>query len=123
MGDFRVTGNWMDLHDFEADVCPHCKFNKSWYTLPDWAVRGAVFALDGVAYRVVSTGTSNKKFYPHFSACVTVEQVDAEPWPGLPPAPCEKSDIGVALKSLFALPTIEARDLARAIRVLPAASR
>lgn len=113
--------SWMDLHDFDAKVCPHCKFELQWRGHPAWAEEpGAIFALDGVVYRIVSAGwTNGGQYYPHSHAQVRVEPIQAETWMGLPEAPCAKADVGAALKALFQLHAIAVWDLARAIRVVP----
>lgn len=89
--------------------------------LPAWVVPGAVFALDSRTYRVVGLpGRTNQRNRTIFERFVFAEPVNAEPWEGLPEAPCAKADVAASLKHLFTLPRFFAEQLARAIYVVPA---
>lgn len=117
---YAKTGDWMDLHDFEMEVCPHCGFERRWEDHPVWAKEpGVIFAHDGAVYRAVVAGWGNGgRYYPHTHAFLRVVPIDAEPWMGLPAAPCAKADVGLALSDLFRLPAMGVWDLDRAIHLV-----
>lgn len=110
-----------ELHDFEAEVCPHCGFEKRWSEPPAWMKYGVLFAYEGVIYRaVVANGSYNGgRYYPHSHAIVRAEPVKGEKWAGLPAAPCHVSTLMSALATLDAMPRFAAWDLERAIHLEP----
>lgn len=116
-----MTPSITDLHDFEAEKCPHCGFEKRWRDVPKWVKEGAIFAYEGVTYRVViAYGLYNGgRYYPHGHAFVRAEPMKDAKWTGLPEAPCPVSTFMAALSTLSTLPRITAWDLERAIHLEP----
>lgn len=110
------------LHDFEADVCPHCQYEQRFYTMPSWVERGAILAYEGAVYRVVGVGGTNSgRYHPHTIAYARVEKIDAVPW-SLPKAPCPVADLQAGLQNLFRLPTLDFFQMERALHLVPPAA-
>lgn len=89
--------------------------------LPSWAKHGAIFALRGRAYRIVSCGSSNRgtPCNMHRWDRVLASPLE-EAAPTLPDAPCTKASVGEALDRIFALPEFTAEDLHAALHVVSA---
>ena len=110
------------LHDFEADVCPHCQYEQRFYTMPSWVERGAILAYEGAVYRVVGVGGTNSgRYHPHTIAYARVEKIDAVPW-SLLKAPCPVADLQAGLQNLFRLPTLDFFQMERALHLVPPAA-
>jgi len=101
--------------------CPSCKFVPR--PAPAWAVHGAVFGLDGAAYRIVSVGSSGRRSPNglHSEAFIITEPVSSEKW-SLPELPATCNDVAQALHVLFNdLPRFWIPDLERALWITPPA--
>ena len=102
-------------HPLHSEVpCPGCGFVSR--KLPPWATYGAVFALDGRAYRILGVGSSNGRHerHLHFDDTVVVEPVRGEHWQ-LPDTPCPVAAFDDAMKAMRRLPRFDGVDLARAM--------
>jgi hypothetical protein len=100
--------------DRTNEPCRRCGYVPA--ALPDWATHGAVFAVDGAAYRVVATGSTNR-YAPrglHFEETVSCERIGQGHWE-LPEAPCPAADVRDALGNLLRMPVFRAQDLTRAL--------
>lgn len=97
------------------EACVDCGYVR--IPLPEWAVVGAVFALEGEVYRIAYANCSSNEAptYPHFHNYVAVTLVLEEP-PALPTAPASRSAVADALKSIFAIKKFRADELEKAIR-------
>lgn len=96
--------------------CRGCGYLRK--RLPPWAKHGAIFALRGRAYRIVSCGSSNggTPGNMHFRDRVLAAPLD-EIAPTLPDVPCAKAAVADALDQIFALPAFTAEDLQAALHV------
>lgn len=95
--------------------CPRCSYIPA--KAPAWADHGVTFALNGIRYRIVSVGSTNR-YAPrglHFEDTILAERLDSSHWE-LPATPCPTSDVKAALDRLFALPHFRPHELASAIR-------
>lgn len=107
-------------NSLHADVCPHCKYEQRFYTMPSWVERGAILAYEGAVYRVVGVGGANNsgRYHPHIIAFARVEKIDAVPW-SLPEAPCPVADLQAGLQKLFHLPMLDFFQMERALHLVP----
>jgi hypothetical protein len=93
-------------HSLSDDVvCVKCG-NPPRRKLPAWATPGAIFALRGTVYRIVSSPCSTNEGtpgYSHFRDYVIAEPVKGDPWK-FPEVPTPKAVVAEALGRLRALP-------------------
>lgn len=97
------------------EACPVCHYVPAF--LPPSVVHGAIFALRGTVYRVVSVGSTNRHSPSglHFEDFATCEAVSSEPWK-FPALPAPTVDVSAALHVLFnGLPKFRRFDFNRAL--------
>ena len=110
------TCDYTDLID-PPEPCANCGYHRR--QLPAWARHGAVFAVGGRAYRIVSVGTTNRGVSGgrHLRDVVRAEPIAGDRW-GLPDAPCPTRDVASALDQLFGLPEFTVEEIERAIHLV-----
>lgn len=114
------THTW-DGHRFDdvSAPCEKCGFQRR--PLPSWATPGAIFGLDGSAYRIVAVGSSNRDTpgHAHHQDQATVERLGdtAGPW-ALPAAGSTVGELATALRQMRELPTFYAHEIDRALVLL-----
>ena len=119
--DRRADGvpcDYSDLID-PPESCSNCGYLR--LVMPRWVKFGAIFALYGRVYRVVTVGTTNRGVASgrHVRETVHAEVTTEAAW-RLPNAPCLVVEVAAALADLQRLPTFYVEDLERAIHVEPA---
>jgi hypothetical protein len=110
-----------DGHTLSDEVtCVKCG-NPPRKRIPAWAKQGAIFAMSGTVYRVVTLACSTNARTPgnaHFTDYIYAEPLKSIPW-RFPETPSTEDAIAAALSRLRELPCVFAHELEHATRLVP----